>query len=495
VTGQLGTERTSARGQTSGRGRTSGRVRTSRRGRTAALAGLAALCLGAAPVDGLADTAAPAADARAGGTLAPALPAVLPPVDAALVDCEGPAPGAERGSPEWHARDLHNVACSQQRHLDQAAHPTTVLPADGPPYDDYRQPERHDRVRFRYDETTIEGLDVEVYRPCAAGTCPDLPERLETYEPPYPAVVTFHGGASRKELHWWSSQSLAEAGYLVIAYDSEGLGPVESEAETLVDWLDVGEGLAADFDGERLGVAGHSGGGVVVSSFGQRDSRVDAIVSWDRAQSTALPEDLPLDTPALYMFADYNCQQVPVCLPEPHREPPGPDGPGNKGEDFLRTRAAGVDTAQIALRASTHLDWVPSMLAASRYGELVSVYYTRAWFDRYVRGLDDRALAADAFERLTADVFDDSADRHNISQGRYDPARAAAAGDAHAGNVPYRLEGMDVADRLSFVYDSKCALTAPPGHRGPRRAASDDLRAEGCSTAAVGDAGPTGRAG
>jgi hypothetical protein len=450
----------------------------------------AVLCLALLPPGQGADPVL--SDPGANGLRAVPTP-VLPPVDTALVDCEGPAPEAEPGSPQWHARDLHNVVCSQQRHLDKATHPTTALPVDGPPYDVYRQPHRNDDVRFRFDETTIAGLDAEVYRPCTEGTCTDLPDGLETYEPPYPAVVTFHGGASRKELHWWSSQSLAEAGYLVIAYDSQGLGPTEAEGKAIVDWLFAGEGLATDFDRERLGVAGHSGGGVVVSSFGQRDDRVDAIVSWDRAQSTALPDDLGLDTPALYMFADYNCQQVPVCLPEPYLEPPDPDGPGNKGEDFLRTRAAGVDTAQIALRASTHLDWTPSLLAASRYGELVTVYYTRAWFDRYVKGLGDRGLALDAFDRLTAEVFDDSADRHNISQGHYDAARAAAAADPYGGNVPYRLEGMPIADRLSFVFDSKCFLTAPPGYRGPRRASSDDLRAVGCATAQVGEAGPADR--
>jgi dienelactone hydrolase len=62
----------------------------------------------------------------------------------------------------------------------------------------------------------------------------------------------------------------------------------------VVDWLYGDDPLAAEFDGERLGIAGHSRGGVVVSEFGQRDPRVSAVVSWDRAQSTPLPTDLPL---------------------------------------------------------------------------------------------------------------------------------------------------------------------------------------------------------
>ena len=396
----------------------------------------------------------------------------------APVDCEGPAGDPEPGTPEWRQRDLENMYCAEQRHLDKAQHPTNLQPVQELGADAYREPARHAGVRFRFDTTTIDGLEAEVYRPCTPAACPDLPETLAYHDGPYPAVVTFHGGASRKELHWWSSQSLAEAGYLVIAFDSEGIGPVVGEAERVVDWLfESGDPLVAEFDGERLGVAGHSAGGVVVSEFGHTDPRVDAVVSWDRAQSTRQPDDVPLNSPSLFLFADYNCQQVPVCQPEPYDEPPPPDGPGDKGEDFQILRDAGVDTMQLARRAATHHDWVPSDLSGNRYAEIVTVHYTLAWFDRYVRGPTEPAVAADAFERLTARAFDGSADRHNISQGFYDAAPGASAGDPLAGNVPYTIEGGAVADRLSFYYLSKCFLTVPGT---TTRAVSDDLRHDPC---------------
>lgn len=88
-----------------------------------------------------------------------------------------------------------------------------------------------------------------------------------------------------------------------------------------------------------------------------------------------------------------------------------------------------------------------------------------------------RPCAADAHARLTATAFDDSADRHNISQGRYDPSRATP-GDPYSGNVPYRLEGMPVADRLSFYYPSRCFLSTP---RTSERAVSEDLRVNRCT--------------
>ena len=392
------------------------------------------------------------------------------------IDCVGPVNRARPGTPEWDELNAANAFCTGERHEDKRAH--RVMEATAPA-DAYREPTRHDGVRFRYDTATIGRLESEVYRPCTAGTCRELPYEVETFEPPYPAVVIFHGGASNRRLHWWASQPLAEAGYMVVAFDSPA-GPTPEDASTVVDWLHRAGPLTADFDGERLGIAGHSRGGVVVSEFGQRDPRVSAIVSWDRAQSTPLPADLALQTPTLFMFADYNCQNVPVCEPEVYETAPDPDGPGNKGDDFVRLEAAGVDTMQIPLRAALHLDWVPSQLSGNRYAEAVTVYYTLAWFDRYVRGGTDPGLAAEAFERLTAASFDDSADRHNVSQGIFDPD-LASSGDPYAGNVPYSIAGWRVADRLSFYFRAKCFLTVPGSSD---RVVSTDLRSEGCQPSA-----------
>jgi hypothetical protein len=136
---------------------------------------------------------------------------------------------------------------------------------------------------------------------------------------------------------------------------------------------------------------------------------------------------------------------------------------------------------QIPLRAALHLDWIPSQLSGNRYAESVTVYYTLAWFDRYVRGATEPGVARDGFDRLTASTFDESADRHNISQGIFDPARAAASSDPYAGNVPYHVAGLPVADRLSFYFLSKCFLTRPGSSE---RVVSNDVRANGCAARA-----------
>lgn len=412
------------------------------------------------------------------------------------VDCEGPALDAEPNTPEWFARDADNVFCGVQRHLDQDLNPVTPLPlsasmfglAPMPLTDAYREPVRNDGKRFRFDEATItnrngEPLAAEVYRPCASGTC-ELPESLQAVEPPYPAVVVLHGGGSRKELHWWSSQTLAEAGYMVVAFDGAA-GDMENATDVL-DWLlsSPAEPTAAgehnpfweELNRDRIGLAGHSMGGQSASVLGQVDPRVTAIVSWDRGTGLQLPESLR--TPTLFFTSDYACQANPVCQPEPYPEPPQGEGPGERGQEYEIVHAAGVDAMKIALRATTHLDWTPSEPSGNRYGEIVSVYYTLAWFDRYLKGADDPQIAGQAFERLTGESFDGTADRHNISQGMFDPALAAQSpGDPYAGNVPYSIEGLPVRDRLSFYFPSKCFLTAPGGGRY----FTDDMRAGGCT--------------
>jgi hypothetical protein len=174
-----------------------------------------------------------------------------------------------------------------------------------------------------------------------------------------------------------------------------------------------------------------------------------------------MPDGLHIRTPALFLVADYLCQQVPVCLPQPFCKvqdcnpprsfttPPDPYGPGNKDEDFRRVKRAGVDTMKVTLRAATHLDFtqfVPG--TGSRYGAPVAFYYTLAWFDRYLRGAErgHAALRSDARRRLLATRFDRSADLHNVSGGTYDVTTGK--------NVPAFIAGQPIRDRLSFEFRS-----------------------------------------
>ena len=403
-------------------------------------------------------------------------------------DCDGPPADARPGTPEWDRREADNVFCGEQRSRDTAANPAFAAAAlgvqaryGGPvPIDPFRDPMVLAGKRFRYEELSFTNAAGEsrsgmLFRPCD-DSCRDRPAGLAAHRPPYPAVLIVHGGAASQEMYMWAAQALAESGYMVLTFQvptSQNTGGGDAHYEdgrAALDFLLSSPGAPgpggdvnprwAEVDRDHVGVAGHSAGGVAVSRIGQEDPRVSAVVSWDRAQSSPMPPDLVLRTPALFVVADFNCQRVPVCLPEAYREPPDPRGPGNKDVDFQRVSGAGVDSMKIALRAATHLDFTEFAPTppSSRYGAIVTSYYTLAWFDRYLRG------SADGFARLVATSFDDSADVHYTSGGEFDPATQR--------NVPARIAGQTVAARLSFHFRSAYYFG-----RGAVRC--DDIRA-GC---------------
>jgi dienelactone hydrolase len=395
----------------------------------------------------------------AGALLLGAGPAVAAPAPDP-VDCAGPAGDPAPGTAAWHARELREVFCGEERARDTAANPAFQAASldnallGGGVYegDPFRDPLALEGTRFRYQTVSFSDpdgqvLDGRLFLPCD-GSCHDMPAGLRRFKPPYPAVVVVHGGSANQEMYWWGAEPLAEAGYVVLSFQvptAQNTGPTVFPGDTkaALDFLtSTANPHRRDLDARRIGLAGHSAGGFAVSQVGQEDPRVSAIVSWDRAQSSPMRPDLPLRTPALFLTADYNCQKVPVCVPQPYTSPPDPLGPGDKDTDFQRLRAVGVDTMKVSLLAATHLDFTQFGISGtgSRYGAAVAEYYTLAWFDRYLR----RSKAG--LRRLTATGFDDSEDVHDISGGQWDPATQS--------NLPPYLAGMPVVDRLSFHFRS-----------------------------------------
>ena len=390
-------------------------------------------------------------------------------------DCTGPAGDAQPDTPQWHQREQENDYCGEQRFYDISGNPAywaqkaKVDAQSGESSEDpFRDPALLNGSRFRYQKISFKDsagqeLPGALFRPCDK-SCHDRPADLRTFKPPYPGVIVVHGGSASQEMYWWGIESLAEAGYMVLTFQipepdnaqasfhypdtKDALNYFDSTPDNPTAQGDVNP-LWRELDRSHVGLAGHSAGGVAVSRLGQEDPRVTAVVSWDRAQSSPMPDGLTMRTPALFVVADFNCQRVPVCIPQPYTSPPDPKGPGNKDEDFQRVSAAGVDSMKIALRAATHLDFTQfSPGTGSRYGALVTSYYTLAWFDRYLRGAmrGNQTVARDALRRLVATKFDDSADIHSISGGAFDPQTQQ--------NVPPKIAGQPVVDRLSFHFRS-----------------------------------------
>jgi len=269
------------------------------------------------------------------------------------------------------------------------------------------------------------------------------------------------------------AESLAEAGYLVlIAY--VGGNNVEATVEATDYFLSASNPWQDRLDGARLGIAGHSGAAGLASTVGNTDPRFSAAVAFDGGNVAGLE----LRTPTMIQVADYSGNlgsllvrpdvpdEVPSLLFPPDAAfsflPYGPNTirhtrpvPTGKYTFFDAFKAAGVDTMQVAIRATTHIDsGRPAGGAFSTFGEMVGIYYALAWFDQYVRD-----GANDALSRLTAtDTFDASADVYSIGTGFFEPLQAKNAGSVEAGNVPIKIAGISIRNRLSFWYPTRYFL-------------------------------------
>jgi hypothetical protein len=409
-------------------------------------------------------------------------PLTGPNADEPFGACNGRVAEPSAGSAEWFAREAQNYACAQERTVDTLATSATVGGIGSTPFGDpYRDPVKWNGQRFRYAATSIPdrvgaALPVEVFRPCAPGSCPGAPRGVTVARGPYPTVLIVHGGSGNKELHWWAAETLAEAGYMAISFDvaETSGGDHATDTQDMLAWMfSTSFPYRKDLQRTRVGIAGHSQGASTASLIGQIDSRIKAIVAWDNL--TALRRDLWSDdlgvdppakihyhAPALGIGADYYLADGPKTeQPEPapsNTQGGRGRGPGPHPKDlgYQEVKAKGLDTALFVLRAGTHSDFTPSTIPppASRLGEATATYFTLAWFDRYLKGLDDPALAQDAYRRLVGRTsFDASVDVHNIGSGQYVPG---------SGNQPYRIAGTSICDRMSFYYTSRYALR-PPG--------------------------------
>jgi dienelactone hydrolase len=463
--------------------------------------------------------------------IALALLASAPAARAQLV-CDEYAGDPAESTPEWTQRDADNVACGNQKATDADASPafhakydeqvaieqqefaTVTAPEwaaepnrqhagagavpESKVTDPFRSPEEwaaagHGRhLKFYFISNGGAKLRARLFAPNdETGT--------------YPLLVFSPGLQSYNEVNEWFPEEMAEAGYVVMIVDPQGQGDSElcgHEADgtptfdcpsSTASVYENGISSALDFllsnptnpyaldlepngagtppynpwwanaDPEHIGIAGHSYGAIAATPLGQQDPRVDAIVSYDNLDAD-LPASSPKRTPTLFFATDYPFPATPF----PMSSNPGPDQ-HVAGTAYAQLVAANVDTMSVSLRASDHYEWgyqpFPANFPSSRYGERTSLYYSLAWFDRYLKADETAGI------RLIRGFFDDTADRHSIGAGTYDPALAAAnPTDPFAGNVPYKIEGKCTANLLSFYYRSAYYLDGGTYQTGDMRA-------------------------
>ncbi|WP_073256761.1 alpha/beta hydrolase [Cryptosporangium aurantiacum] len=443
--------------------------------------------------------------------------------------CTVAAPDAVPGTPAWTERELTNLQCSSQGSKDYNASPAyqkafADLQAawsgdEGRAVisglvvgDPLRYPPVYwDDKRGQYEHVWIDipnrgRISAEIFAPLA-----DPSKRLKADRPPYPAVLIEHGGRGLKEPHWQDAEVLAEAGYVVLSIDVPGgaggsISPTVAPAEPMalhaarhaLDYLLSAPGKPtatgqvnpwhALVDERKVATLGQSLGAITTSYLAQVDPRVDTAVAYDSCEyrldalgntgpdptsntntgggcrtspRPLLPEQLR--TPRLAIQADYyNSNDVPrTQAPDPH----------HKDEYHRALVAKDIESMHVSLRAGQHNETAfarPGNTNQTRYGLAAHHYYTIAWLDYQLKG-DRPRQKVDACRRLTAEVFDKSADVYEIGSGSFDPARAEKAGDVLAGNVPWTVGGLPVDDRLSFYFASGY-------HLGNGTVRNDDMR-------------------
>jgi dienelactone hydrolase len=451
--------------------------------------------------------------------------------------CDRPAgdPNPQQDPDAWRARDEQNRSCAAQREADQQANPAFqakrdevsrrmygealgdqlsdptrpratapyLLPVNYYPGDPFRVPgdwagEGRGRTRtVEFVASSGARLRGRLFAPSAS------------VKGPYPGVVFTTGSLQGfNEAYNAFYEGLAEEGYLVLSYDVQGQGRSESLAhnadgtptccrgvpfqqdenffqgardaldflfstrsEPYVEHVAAAQGANADgtdlfnpwhamFDRRRVGIAGHSYGAYAVSQVGQEDRRVDAIVGYDTLRPVTGDAAQTLHAPALSITAENLFTAQDPDNP-PDRETNGSLESGEvPRQAYDQLRMAKVDTGLITQRSSSHNESsYGGSSQASRYGERTAFGWTLMWLDRYVKG-DRRATA-----RLLARRFDGSADRSSIGAGTYD--------EVSGQNVPYRIGGDCIADRVSIYFRSSLWL-----ERG--RHEVTDMRARSC---------------
>ena len=155
------------------------------------------------------------------------------------------------------------------------------------------------------DPTPVQ-LDADLYLPLALST-----DAAGGAKNAVPAILLAHGFGGSKKSVSAEAESLAEAGFVVLAYSARGFGFSTglismnapqfevADASRLIDYLSTRPEVIADGPGDpRIGVAGGSYGGALALMGAGYDPRVDAIaadITWNSLEESLFGQSLNSD--------------------------------------------------------------------------------------------------------------------------------------------------------------------------------------------------------
>jgi dienelactone hydrolase len=226
-----------------------------------------------------------------------------------------------------------------------------------------------------------------------------------------PAVVIVPGsGPGVQSFYQWAARDLAGHGYIALAVDPQGVGRSDTfgddmvtgvpwqQADNYVDAFVSGINFVVKdkrVDATRIGVAGHSLGARAASYVQGIDKRIKAVVAWDNL-ADALEGDAgsPSGGPPVSELIGGevpSLQAHPVTVRVPAlgmasdgRSATSSD-PDLKKTAYTYWRRHRAYTMELVFAGSMHLDWAQTRLKDNEAQLHLFEYYTRAWFDAYLR--------------------------------------------------------------------------------------------------------------
>jgi len=251
-----------------------------------------------------------------------------------------------------------------------------------------------------------------------------------------PVVVIGPGsGPGVQAFYQWSARDLAGHGYVALTIDPQGVGRSETfgdppcsagdpqaicpgvpfqQSGNYIDALQTGIDFAlsardpfrAAIDPGEVGIAGHSLAARAAGYLQGVDRRVKAAVAWDNLASS-LDGDAGTPSGGGSAGALIGGELPGADKPNTPRVPAlgeasdnvGTTRPTDNDPDIKKTgwaywRKAGRPSMELVFAGAQHGDWAQSSLTTAKKAAEIQhfEYYTRAWFDRWLR--HDRAATA-----------------------------------------------------------------------------------------------------
>jgi dienelactone hydrolase len=201
---------------------------------------------------------------------------------------------------------------------------------------------------------------------------------------PCPLITMLPGGGAEISSVEWAASRLAANGYVVIITKPQSgasLNDYNAAARSGIDFLiSAANPYLNSTDTDAIGAAGWSLGARVLSRTQEEDTRISAIVAWD---NFAVSETGDAGSP--------QCTNQPGTLRTPRVPALGQasdtcnDGRSAdaKKTAFHRWRQFGQPVMQVVFRGANHFWW---SAAATQAQHDLTHYYTKNWFDRWLKG-------------------------------------------------------------------------------------------------------------